>query len=154
MWNKVIITSLMVLSLIMTGCNHMGKNEGAGVFWGTILGVVVGEAVGGKGGGEVIGGIIGASIGGDIGRKLDDVDKIKFAQTRHMVLERYASGEEGTWHNPDSGNSGIFVAKKAYQEDSRYCREFTQTVQISGKSEQAYGKACRMPDGTWHILNK
>jgi surface antigen len=32
MWNKVIITSLMVLSLIMTGCNHMGRNEGAGVF--------------------------------------------------------------------------------------------------------------------------
>ena len=29
------------------------------------------------------------------------------------------------------------------------CREFEQTVTIDGKTETAYGTACRQPDGTW-----
>lgn len=146
----------MVSSFLLTGCN-MGKNEGTGTFFGTILGAVVGRKIGGKGAGGdigmVMGGMIGASMGGEIGRKLDDADKIKFARTRHIVLEEYPSGQEGAWHNPDSGHSGTFVAQPAFEEDNRYCREFTQTVLIGGKAETAYGTACRMPDGTWKIEN-
>jgi surface antigen len=33
-----------------------------------------------------------------------------------------------------------------------YCREFQQTVRVGGRSRQAYGTACREPDGSWRIV--
>jgi surface antigen len=32
------------------------------------------------------------------------------------------------------------------------CREFQQTITINGKTEKAYGTACRQADGTWRIV--
>jgi hypothetical protein len=32
-----------------------------------------------------------------------------------------------------------------------YCREFQKQIIIDGRTEQAYGVACRQPDGTWKI---
>ena len=34
------------------------------------------------------------------------------------------------------------------------CREFQQTITIGGKTEKAYGTACRQPDGTWKEVDK
>ena len=39
------------------------------------------------------------------------------------------------------------------QTTGAYCREFQHTVTIGGKTEDAYGTACRQPDGTWKIIN-
>ena len=33
------------------------------------------------------------------------------------------------------------------------CREFQESVIIDGKTQRAYGTACRQPDGTWKIVN-
>ncbi|HZT52258.1 MAG TPA: hypothetical protein VFA22_10015 [Stellaceae bacterium] len=33
------------------------------------------------------------------------------------------------------------------------CREFQRTVEIGGKRQNAYGIACRQPDGSWRITN-
>ena len=30
-----------------------------------------------------------------------------------------------------------------------YCREYTTTVVIDGRTERAHGTACRQPDGIW-----
>lgn len=43
-------------------------------------------------------------------------------------------------------------AAQADRENDRYCREFTRDVKIGGKHEQAYGIACRQPDGSWQIV--
>ena len=32
-----------------------------------------------------------------------------------------------------------------------YCREFQKQIIIDGRTEQAYGVACRQPDGTWKL---
>lgn len=32
-----------------------------------------------------------------------------------------------------------------------YCREFTQTFTIGGKTQKGYGTACLQPDGSWEI---
>jgi surface antigen len=37
-----------------------------------------------------------------------------------------------------------------YQPQSN-CREFTATVMVAGKSQEAFGNACQQPDGTWQI---
>ena len=56
------------------------------------------------------------------------------------------------WRNPDSGNSGSVTPIKTYAQPSgTYCREFAQTITVGGNTEQAYGHACRMPDGTWKL---
>lgn len=55
----------------------------------------------------------------------------------------------------DGGASGTVVAlREGHTGDGRYCREFQQNVTIGGRSEQAYGTACRQPDGTWQIVDQ
>ena len=39
------------------------------------------------------------------------------------------------------------------QADGTYCREFQQTVTVGGRTEEAYGTACRQPDGSWKIVS-
>ncbi|HCR85249.1 MAG TPA: hypothetical protein DIV86_01075 [Alphaproteobacteria bacterium] len=38
--------------------------------------------------------------------------------------------------------------------DSEYCREYTKDVYIGGRTQQAFGTACRLPDGTWRIKSQ
>jgi surface antigen len=63
-------------------------------------------------------------------------------------------GDKITWNNPQNEHSGsVTPVRDGYSESGRYCREFYQTVSIAGKTEDAYGVACRQPDGTWRIVN-
>ena len=42
----------------------------------------------------------------------------------------------------------------AYKNDQgQYCREYQQQVTINGQEQQAYGRACRKPDGSWEIVS-
>ena len=36
--------------------------------------------------------------------------------------------------------------------DRRYCREYQRTVTIDGAPVEAYGTACRQPDGSWRMI--
>ena len=38
------------------------------------------------------------------------------------------------------------------QESGRYCREYSERVQIGGQLRESYGTACMQPDGTWRII--
>ena len=38
-------------------------------------------------------------------------------------------------------------------EQESYCREIIMDVVIDGVEQQAYGTACREPDGSWKIKN-
>lgn len=54
----------------------------------------------------------------------------------------------------DGGANGQVVAlREGRTGDGGYCREFQQTVMIGGRAEDAYGTACRMPDGAWQVVN-
>ncbi len=53
----------------------------------------------------------------------------------------------------DGSTSGSVTAlREGHTADGGYCREFQQTVTIGGKQEQAYGTACRQPDGAWKVV--
>jgi surface antigen len=95
----------------------------------------------------------GALIGGAIGQNLDEQDKRLMETSSQKALEAGQTGSSTAWRNPDSGHSGSITPVKTYQNDrGEYCREYTQIVEIGGKSEKAYGKACRKPDGNWEIV--
>lgn len=35
--------------------------------------------------------------------------------------------------------------------DGQYCREYTQTMTIAGKTQKGFGTACLQPDGSWKL---
>jgi surface antigen len=88
----------------------------------------------------------------EIVKPLDNADRQAMQQATQGTLERTPSGQPSTWSNPDSGHSGTVTPVRTYRTSTgQYCREFQQTVTISGQTQQAYGTACRQPDGTWRI---
>ncbi len=70
------------------------------------------------------------------------------------ALETTRSGTATQWQNPDSGTLETIVPKPAFASGGTVCREFTKTVTIGGTQQQAYGTACRQPDGTWKLAQQ
>lgn len=70
------------------------------------------------------------------------------------ALETTRSGTVTQWQNPDGGTVETIVPKPAFQSGGTVCREFTKTVTIGGTQQQAYGTACRQPDGTWKLAQQ
>lgn len=144
----------MVVSctLALAGCETMTRED-----QGALAGAAVGGAVGhnfGSGSGQVLatfaGAVLGAFAGSSIGRRLDMYDEM---QAQH-ALEYNRTGDETSWVNPDSGKQVTFVPVETYQRDSgQYCREYRAEVQVGNRDENAYGTACRQPDGSWKIQN-
>ena len=156
---KTLITTALIItaSLTLASCTK----EDTGTLLGAIGGAAIGSAIGGKGGGTgkvvavAAGTLAGAYIGREIGRSLDKADREAMQRQTQYTLENTASGTTTNWHNPDSGNSGTITPQPAYNNKSQeYCREYQQTVTVGGKTETAYGTACRQPDGTWKIVNQ
>ncbi|MCF8474788.1 MAG: glycine zipper 2TM domain-containing protein [Emcibacter sp.] len=150
---------ILTTALTLSACEE-GSKQGFGTFLGAIAGAAVGSAIGDNGDGTThflavtTGALAGAAIGNSIGKSLDDADRREMERNRQIALETYASGQTATWYNPDSGNSGTYRPKPAYQDEvGAYCREYQQTITIGGKTEEAYGRACRQPDGTWKIIS-
>ena len=111
----------------------------------------------GKGSGRVAAGaagaLLGAFLGNQIGLSLDRADRLAMQKTTTTALETSKSGTAVAWRNPDTGNRGTVTPKPAFKNNNgRYCREFQQTVTIGGRTAEAYGTACRQPDGSWKIV--
>lgn len=152
---------LVALSaLMLQGCAGNGQNGGLNKQGGgTLIGAAAGGLLGsrfGRGGGSILttglGAAAGALIGNQIGQSLDENDRRISELAAQRTLETAPSGTAVAWSNPDSGNSGKIIAQAAHRNNAgQYCREYTQDVVVAGKHQQAYGKACRQPDGTWKI---
>jgi surface antigen len=123
-----------------------------GTVLGGAAGGIIGSHVGGGHGrtaGIIVGTLLGALVGQDIGRSLDDADELRAAH----VLEKNKTGQASTWENPDKGTEVTVTPIKTYQAQSgEYCREYQTEITVGGKVQQAYGTACRQPDGQWKIV--
>ncbi len=122
----------------------------------TLVGAAVGGAAGGLIASEVAhgknrpvaiagGALLGILIGGSLGNAIDQLDERCVGQ----VLEHAGSDQTVTWRNPDSGAAYQVTPRRTWEEEGRYCREYTTTVRIDGRPQQAWGTACRQPDGSW-----
>jgi surface antigen len=148
---KYIAALLLTTILAVTGCaNNMGQQEQGGMVIGGILGGVLGSQVG-KGHGRtaaiIAGTLAGTAIGGAVGRSMDDVDRMRTAQT----LETVRTGVPSRWRNPDSGNEYTVVPTRTYDAASGPCREYTIDARVGGRPEKVYGTACRQADGSWRV---
>lgn len=152
MKTKIIACSLVVACL-SSGCEN--PKQAIGALAGAGLGGYAGSTIG-SGRGRIVAAAIGAGLGamagGYVGGKLDDADKRQAGVTCIQALESGPSGQVATWRNPDSGNYGTIIPQPVYQvAGGQYCREFQQTIVVGGRSQNAYGTACRQPDGSWQI---
>ncbi|WP_420403589.1 RT0821/Lpp0805 family surface protein [Nisaea sp.] len=151
----IVVAAALALGACQT--SQLGTKQTAGGLIGAVGGAVVGSNIGGGSGNVAAiaaGTLLGAILGSEIGKSLDNADKAAMAQSTQRSLESNPVGVSTSWSNPDSGNSGTVTPTRTYQASGgQYCREYTQTVQVGGNSEEAYGTACRQPDGTWKIQN-
>lgn len=89
-------------------------------------------------------------VTGQVGRRMDPVDQYCVAQ----ILEFGRSGRRVAWYHPERDAAFRVIPLRAYEaEPGRYCREFAARAWIAGRSEQAYGTACRQADGTWEMAD-
>ena len=149
------ILMVALAAFLITACSEMRDrpNETAGGFLGAIAGGLIGAQFGGGSGAIVttaLGSFLGAWAGSEVGRSMDEDDR-RYATQAHE--QAFVSGQTMRWNNPDSGNHGIVQPGRdgTNTATGAYCREFQTTIVVDGISEQAYGTACRQPDGTWEI---
>ncbi|MBX3446785.1 MAG: hypothetical protein KF765_08515 [Parvibaculaceae bacterium] len=129
-----------------SACN----SDAVGAAIGAVLGGVIG-ADQGRGAGPVIGGaLIGAVLGGVLGNLIDSTnqacvgDVLEYVPTNHPVY----------WQDPHSGYGYEVTPLRTWEPNpGQYCREYQTVVTIGGRAEQAYGYACRQPDGSWQTVN-
>jgi len=148
--------AIVLTCTTLQACSGGMNKQGAGTLVGGVAGGLLGSRFG-KGGGNLaatgIGALAGALIGGQIGKGLDDNDRQILALSSQKALETAPSGSNIPWSNPDSGHNGYVTPTSTFQNDrGQYCREYTQVINVGGKEEKAYGRACRKPDGHWEII--
>ncbi len=164
---KFVLMTMTVASLALAGCATDGGYGGGGPGgWGTkeTVGTGVGALAGGlagsqigKGSGQLwatgAGVLLGGLLGNSVGASLDKADKAYAAQAQNNAYSA-PIGQTIAWNNPQSGNSGTYTPVRDGRSSSgEYCREYQTTVVVGGRSQQAYGTACRQPDGQWQVVN-
>ncbi|WHQ46434.1 MAG: RT0821/Lpp0805 family surface protein [Candidatus Midichloria sp.] len=151
----------LILSLAVVACvpsiNQAGKinKTHADTVNGAIVGGLLGSHIGGGTGNvaaTTTGALAGGIMGHSIGDQLDHADIEAINRTQQKALEYAKTGQQVSWKNPDTGASGYVVPTKTYVMHGQNCREYTQTVKIGGKTQEAFGHACRREDGAWEII--
>ena len=126
-----LIVALIMTMIFLQSCSNMNK----------------------QGGGNLIGSGAGALTESQIGENMNNQDRAIAERTAQQALEASPSGQRVAWKNPDSGHRGVIIFQKASENASgQYCREYTYSIIIGDRTEQAYGKACLQPDGAWKIV--
>ena len=74
-----------------------------------------------------------------------------FVVQHNKALENNRVGQTTSWADPDGSNHTL-TPTNTYNENSRPCRDFRQTVEINGQTEIMTGKACRQNDGSWKLI--
>ena len=152
------LTIMAVAAFGLAGCESIqnaGTKQAVGGATGALVGGILGSKVGGGNGrlfATGIGVLLGGLVGSEVGRSLDKSDML-YAQQANSQAHSAPIGEQISWNNPESGNSGyVEPVRDGADSEGRYCREYQQTIYVGGQQETGYGIACQQPDGTWQIV--
>jgi surface antigen len=144
---------------MLAGCAQDGggfSNEQIGTGLGGIAGGFLGSQFG-EGSGKVVASVAGALIGAYAGNKIAAGMSAQDRTYYDSAASRASTapvGQQIVWSNPNSGAQGTITPVREGRDSSgSACREYQQTVTIGGKTERAYGTACKQADGSWKIIN-
>jgi surface antigen len=134
------------------GLNKTDVGTAAGVIGGGVLGSTIG---GGKG--KIAATILGAGLGGlighSIGQSLDNADQAAYAAKTQQALETGQPGQSLPWQGKNGASGSVTAGAVSQSSSGQYCREYTQTINVGGQTQKAYGTACRQPDGSWQVVS-
>lgn len=158
MISKKFVMAALISSVALTACSEgpgfTGEDLGTGL--GAIGGAVVGSQIGGGSARtvfSVVGALAGAWAGNKVAKGMTAEDN-KYYETAASRAATAPVGQQITWNNPSSGNQGTIVPVREGRDNTgSACREYQQTVTVGGKTERAYGTACKQADGSWKIIN-
>lgn len=149
------LAAAFVLAISLAACEG-GPKENIGTVVGAAGGGLLGSQFGhgsGRLAATAAGTLIGALAGRELGKSLDKADQAA-AQKATDRAHTAPIGQQIAWSNPESGHSGTITPRREGTDSTgNYCREYQTTVTVGGKTEQAYGTACRQPDGSWKVVN-
>jgi surface antigen len=152
---KMLISCALAIGLSACNTTGMPIKQTVGALGGAAAGGLAGAQFG-KGNGQLAmaagGTLIGALLGSEVGKSLDRADTLAVGRASEQAYTA-PIGQPITWSNPETGNYGsITPTREGRTQNGGYCREFTQTIYVGGRSQQATGRACQQPDGTWQIV--
>src|SRR3990167_187884 len=140
-----------ILVAVLAGCTPGHNIPGA-----TVAGAAAGGLLGaaffhGEGAwiGILGGALIGGIVGNEVGKYMDRQDEINMQN----AIVNTPVGEEASWTNERRDVTYTVRPIRNYHSRGRYCREYQTRVKIGGQWRNAYGKACRQPDGSWQVIN-
>ena len=88
-------------------------------------------------------------VGSAIGAKMDEPDQ----ECVSNVLEYAPDRQQVLWRNSNNGLTYTVIATQTYRTDRGvYCREYSATTDINGRSQEVLERACRQPSGIWSII--
>ena len=161
MTSKHIFVPALAAMLALSACAQgpyatQSQKETAGALVGAAAGGLLGGQLGegsGKTVSAVAGALLGAWAGSQVVRGMSQQD-YSYYQDASTRASTAPVGQTINWYNPQSGNYGtVTPVREGRSSTGGYCREFSQTIVVDGRSERAYGTACQNPDGTWRIVN-
>ena len=158
MKRMVTLAVVAALGSPLVACTEQGGLDGATV--GPVIGGLAGGFLGsqfGEGSGKTVaaigGALAGAWVGSQVVKGLSAQDRKYYDQAATQAATAPV-GQQITWYNPNSGAQGsITPTRQGTSSAGETCREYQQTVTIGGKTEKAYGTACKQPNGSWRIVN-
>ena len=127
-----------------------------GVLAGAVLGGILGNLAGGRnaGGATVAGVVAGGAIGAALTSKMDCNDRSYAYKTYGDGFNAGRANAVYTWRNPQNNDSGEMRVLDYYRDEDNFrCAVFTHDVIIHGRHEEARGRACQQPNGTWTIID-
>ena len=151
----ILLGLLNACTLTSTSPSEQGPKQALGTITGMALGGKIADDLtedSSKNNLWTLAGVtLGAFLGNEIGASMDKTDILMAQNARSYALENNKINSQAAWKNPDSGNSGVIYPTGTYRLGEQPCREFTQEINIGGKIQTGYGKACRMADGSWQL---
>ncbi|HEX9490282.1 MAG TPA: RT0821/Lpp0805 family surface protein [Stellaceae bacterium] len=98
----------------------------------------------------VAGTLAGGYFGNRLGSRFDDTARRAAATAERQAL---ADNAPADWNDPQSGTSGRVRPLRSFTDAAgRECRQYSQTVNISGQRQSDTGIACRQSDGNWSLV--
>ena len=155
MQHVLVLTAALSLSACASdpGQREANKNFGS-VVAGGVVGGLVGNMFGG-GTGRVLMTAAGVVAGGFIGDRLyKQHAKSEYEKdAAQRALNQAASGQQVTWTDSRTQESGYFVALNTKRmSDGRLCRDFRRGLSVSGASvDETTGTACKKSSGEWDL---
>ena len=80
-------------------------------------------------------------------------DRIRAETVAQQALENSQSGHTLHWFNPATNSGGSFTPLRTIENEEAVCRDFSQSVSVSGKMTNTEGRACRASNGVWTITS-